>query len=223
MPLLALYEALKTGLEHLLDVVLPLRARAARTKSRRLEDIPLRPAEHDLLGERITTVMEYRTAAVQDLVRALKYDGSLHAATLAAQALADFLREEIASGKAFSPREVLLVPVPLHSSRKRERGFNQIELVLRALPKEFKDGTLARFAPEVLVRLRATGPQTKLPRRERIKNVVGAFACPDAARLAKTHVFLVDDVTTTGATLVNAAAPLRKAGARVSLLALARA
>jgi ComF family protein len=216
MPLFQFFDAI-------LDVILPLRARSARTKSRTFEDIPLSIVPHELLGEKITTIMDYRKSEVQDLVRALKYDGSLHAATLAAQGLADFLREEIAAAKAFSPREVLLVPVPLHPSRKRERGFNQIELVLRALPKEFKDGTLARFAPEALSRARATKQQTHLSRQERIKNVAGAFSCADTARVAASHVFLIDDVTTTGATLVNAGKPLAKAGAQVSLVALARA
>lgn len=209
--------------EAVLDTVVPLRARAARTKARSFDDIPLSIISHDLLGEKVTTIMEYRRSEAQDLVRALKYDGSLHAATLAAQALADYLREEIALAKALSPREILLVPVPLHLSRKRERGFNQIELVLRALPKEFKDGTLCRLAPEVLVRTKATKQQTRLPREMRIKNVAGAFACTDPARAAKAHVFLLDDVTTTGATLCEAGKPLRKAGAPITLLALARA
>jgi len=118
---------------------------------------------------------------------------------------------------------MLLVPVPLHASRARERGFNQIALVLQSLPPEFRDGTRARLAPEVLVRSRATKQQTKLPRSERLSNVAGAFEVPDAGFVTHTHVFLIDDVATTGATLANAATPLRRAGATVTLLALARA
>jgi ComF family protein len=206
-----------------LDAILPPRERTMRTKARVLEDIPVTPTSHHLLDADITAVMEYQDDAVQDLIRALKYDGSGAAAALAAAALADYLREELASAKQFSPREILLVPVPLHRSRERERGFNQIEIVLKALPKEFRDGTLSRLAPEVLIRAKATKQQTKLSRRERIKNVVGAFEVPNPSRIANSHIFLIDDVATTGATLVNAGKPLETNGARVTLLALARA
>ncbi len=213
----------KDILNSVVDLTLPRRERRVRTESRSLEDIPLKPVAHDLLGVRITTLMDYRSHAVEDLIRTLKYDGSTHAAKLAASVLADYLREETASSRAFSTRKILIVPVPLHKSRARERGWNQIELVLKALPEEFRDGTLATLAPRALTRTRETKPQTKLHRSERLSNVAGAFSCPDAAGVEKTHVFLIDDVTTTGATLANAATPLRRAGAHVTLLALARA
>jgi ComF family protein len=214
---------MKDGLEAILDVLLPLRERTARTKNRTLEDIPLAPTAHELLRVTITTLMDYQNPAVEDLVRSLKYDGSAHAAQLAADVLADYLREDTASNRAFSTRKILLVPVPLHKNRARERGWNQIELVLNALPQEFRDGTLAALAPEVLARTRETKPQTRLLRSERLSNVAGAFAAQHPESLRRAHVYLLDDVTTTGATLANAATPLRRAGAEVTLLALARA
>lgn len=210
-------------LEGIFDTILPLRGRTARTKKRTLEDIPLSPESHDLLGVRITTLMDYRNRAVEDLIRSLKYDGSSHAARLAAAVVADYLREEFSSTKTFSEKKILIVPVPLHASRSRERGWNQIALVLKELPEEFKGGEVAALAPDVLVRTRATKPQTRLPRSERLSNVAGAFACADESLVRDTKIFLIDDVTTTGATLANAATPLRKAGAVVTLLALARA
>ena len=206
-----------------LDAILPLRERSQRTKERTLEDIPLSPVVHELLHARITTLMEYQREEVQDLIRSLKYDGSAHAAALAAGVLADYLREELSSQKMFSTRKILLVPIPLHASRKKERGYNQIELVLKALPQEFRDGSLSSLAPDGLIRSRATSPQTRLSRSERLSNVAGAFSLHEPQDLKKTHIFLIDDVTTTGATLVNAATPLRRAGAEVTLLALARA
>ena len=206
-----------------LDAVLPPRERAARTKRRKPEDIPLKPTVHELLGAHITTLMDYRESAAQDLVRSLKYDGSGYASALASTILADYLREEIAAAKNFSTKKILLVPVPLHKNRLHERGFNQIEIVLNALPREFRDGTLAELAPQVLTRERETKPQTHLQRSERLSNVAGAFLAPHPELLKKTHVFLIDDVTTTGATLAHAGAPLRRVGAEVSLIALARA
>ncbi|OHB18694.1 MAG: hypothetical protein A2854_05245 [Parcubacteria group bacterium RIFCSPHIGHO2_01_FULL_56_18] len=210
-------------LEVIFDTVLPLRDRSARTKARTADEIPLCPTVHELLQARITTLMDYRQSEVQDLIRSLKYDGSRYAAQLAAQLLADYLREEISSHRSFSQRKVLIIPVPLHSSRTRERGFNQIELVLKALPQEFRDGTLSTLMPGALLRIRKTEQQTRLHRSERLSNVAGAFAVFEATFVNKKRVFLIDDVTTTGATLVNAATPLRRAGAEVTLLALARA
>lgn len=206
-----------------LDLILPRRERRMRTESRSLDDIPLKPTAHDLLGVRITTLADYQNSEVEDLIRTLKYDGSRHAARLAASLLADYLREEIASSRTFSTRKILVVPVPLHKSRARERGWNQIELVLKELPQEFRDGSLAALALQALARTRATKPQTKLHRSERLSNVAGAFSCPYPSSVGMAHVFLIDDVTTTGATLANAATPLRRAGAQVTLLALARA
>lgn len=206
-----------------LDSILPPRARLARTRSRTILDIPLSPTTHELLGVRITTLMEYHEEAVRDLIRTLKYDGNAHAARLAADVLADYLREEVASHKIFSQKKVLIVPIPLHASRRRERGFNQIGRVLDALPTEFRDGSITRVAHNALVRTRATSQQTHLSRSGRLSNVAGAFAASDIAGGSEMHVFIIDDVTTTGATLANAAQPLRRAGASVSLIALARA
>ena len=209
--------------EILFDAIMPPRARSARTKTRTSADIPLEPTEHELLGAKITTLMDYRKGEVQDLIRALKYDASPHAAAIAAELFADYLREEIASLKLFSQKPVLLVPLPLHKSRERERGYNQIALVVKALPREFKDGTLAYYAPQALERTYATPTQTKLSRKDRIKNVTGAFALPESTNVKNTHIFLIDDITTTGTTLLHAGTPLKKAGAEVTLLALARA
>lgn len=204
-----------------LDIVLPRRARNLRTSLRTLDEIPLRVETHELLGTRITTLMDYRAVEVQDLIRSLKYDGAGHAARLAANVLEEYLREELAEVRAFSARRAILIPVPLHSARLRERGFNQIELVLKNLSREFRDGTTARVE-EILTRVRSTPPQTRLSREERLANVRDAFTARGNT-FEDAHIYLIDDVTTTGATLFHASRPLISAGAEVTLIALARA
>lgn len=209
-------------LNAVLDAILPRRERRRRTELRTLSDIPLSPATHELLGTEILTVMDYRERAVEDLIRSLKYDHSGHAAKLCASVLEDFLREEIASLRAFSPRRIILVPVPLHKDRARERGFNQIEIVLKHLPSEFRDGHVSSVVP-ALTRTRATKQQTLLSRKERLQNVEGAFELTESEFLKDAHVFLIDDVTTTGATLVEAGKPFIRHDVPVTLLALGRA
>jgi ComF family protein len=212
--------SLATLIQSALDIVLPRKERIVRIDHYSIEDIPVSPVEHSMLDVEITTLLNYRTQVVQDLVKALKYDRSGHAARLLGGALAEYLREEIANLKAFSTKPIVLIPVPLHASRQSERGFNQIEKVLQNLPDEFKDGMLSRIDTASLVRTRATPQQTRLSRTERLKNVAGAFAAKGFA-LRGSHIILIDDVTTTGATLSEAAKPL--AVKSVTLLALAHA
>mgnify|MGYP003394585623 CR=1 FL=1 len=211
------FPALKALLLRALDVVLPRKERSIRIDAITLECLRVSPVTHEIEGIRITTLMEYRTRAVEDVIRALKYDRSEKAVSLCAEALADYLSEEVALSRAFSARPIFIVSVPLHTARERERGFNQIQLVLDALPEELR--TLV--APHALTRTRDTKQQTRLSRRERLTNVEGAFLADESVRGAR--IFLIDDVTTTGATLLEATRALSDAGSEVSAIALARA
>ncbi len=113
----------------------------------------------------------------------------------------------------------LLIPLPLHDSRLRERGYNQALELARPLARALG----LALDPHGLIRTRATSAQTGLDANARRRNVKGAFAVPKNKRLP-AHVALFDDVMTTGATLREAARALRQAGAgRVDVWALARA
>jgi len=103
----------------------------------------------------------------------------------------------------------LVVPVPLHPSRLRERGYNQAELIARPLAKRL--GLPMR--PYLLVRTKPRPNKLKLTRRERWLTVRGAYATRQGSRVDKARILLVDDVFTTGATLDACAQALRKAGA----------
>lgn len=99
----------------------------------------------------------------------------------------------------------LAIPVPLHRAKLRRRGFNQAEDLARRLPVPLCRG---------LVRLRDTPSQTSLPAAERRTNVAGAFGLAPGARIQGAAVLLVDDVSTTGATLEACARVLLDGGAR---------
>jgi ComF family protein len=113
----------------------------------------------------------------------------------------------------------VLVPVPLHSRRLRDRGYNQSALLAAEVGR--RNGL--PVVTDSLVRLRYTKAQVKTADAgERQRNLAGAFGCRDA-KLAGKRVLLVDDVCTTGATLNSCAIALREAGAAsVWGLALAR-
>jgi len=113
----------------------------------------------------------------------------------------------------------LVVPVPLGKKRMKERGYNQVGLI--AMPLAAVNHW--RYAPRALVRCRETRSQVGLTVAERMENVSGAFL-GEAALVSGEKVLLMDDVTTTGATLLACTTALLDAGARsVFALTLARA
>ncbi|MCK4389529.1 MAG: ComF family protein [Desulfobacterales bacterium] len=114
----------------------------------------------------------------------------------------------------------VLIPVPLHVKRLRERGFNQAHLLIRRWAKQ--EGI--PFDALTLSRSRWTEPQTTLSRPERQKNIKGAFSLRSVEKIKGQKILLVDDVYTTGATVNECARVLMKAGAEfVDVLTLARA
>lgn len=103
-----------------------------------------------------------------------------------------------------------IIPVALHRKRYYARGFNQSEMLARAVAKELH----LPLDTTSLVRVRDTGSQTKLGREARARNMQGAFKCVAPEKVRGKIILLVDDVCTTGATVESCAAALRKAGAR---------
>jgi ComF family protein len=159
----------------------------------------------------------YFDGPVRDVLHRFKYDGLT--------ALAAPLGELMADCWAARPWPVdVVVPVPLHASRQRERGYNQAALLAREIVRslEARQASIA-LNERVLVRQRATPPQVGLDGAQRRENVRRAFRCTGDAVMDR-QVLLIDDVCTTGATLEACAVALRERGARgVRALTFARA
>jgi ComF family protein len=114
----------------------------------------------------------------------------------------------------------LVTAVPMHRWRRLHRGFDHAALMLRHAHREVPVG---RSRPALLVRTRNDPPQATLPAAQRARNLVGAFAIArGVCSLVGLRILVVDDVTTTGATLREAVAVLRDAGASAAGLALLR-
>jgi len=143
------------------------------------------------------------------LIYRFKYKPYLHSL---GSFLVELLYESIIQSEAFVAVEksnAVLVPIPLHCSKYRQRGYNQAEILAAGLGKK-----LRLSVSDLLVRVRATKSQFSLDRSERRENIIGAFAFKEGERetLRGETVFLVDDVLTSGATLLEAAKVLKKAG-----------
>jgi ComF family protein len=148
-----------------------------------------------------------------DLVVRLKYRGEERLGRLLGDRMAGVLKEAV-------PHVDLILPVPLHAARLRERGFNQAVLLARRIGKKWGK----EVDPFLLKKVRPTPAQATLARDERRKNVKKAFLVADAERVAGKRILLVDDVATTGATLNEAAKILIQSGAAsVAAAVVARA
>ncbi len=139
--------------------------------------------------------------SMRGIVHHLKYKNKKSLALRLARMMTEAL------GNAARPDAV--VPVPLHSARKRERGYNQSELLAKEAGQRLGVPVLVK----ALKRIRNTPSQTGLDREQRIQNVKGAFRARDSSTILGKRVLLVDDVTTTGATLEACGEALALAGA----------
>ncbi len=164
----------------------------------------------------VTALLPYREPVVHALIIETKYHGNTTASELLASVLSDYLLERMSEETELEQRNIALVPLPLSGKRKRERGYNQVEQVLRKTAKQLG----ARMETNLLTRTRDTTPQTRLTREKRQENIASAFrsGTPDSTYL----YIVVDDVLTTGSTLREAVRTLTGAGAdRVIAVALA--
>ena len=148
---------------------------------------------------------------LSDAIHAFKYNGK----TYGLQSFAQLFRQLTPP----LPTTDLIIPVPLHPRRLRERGFNQALLMARAFFPHLRH----KIKPELLIRHKWTEPQTSLSGANRRRNLKGSFMVADPTQLINKSILLVDDVFTTGSTANECARILKKNGAHtVHVLTLAR-
>ena len=152
-----------------------------------------------------SAVAAYRSRGlVRKLVHEFKYGHQRHLR----HPLAEWLGETMSDPRLQGRRFDLIVPVPLHPARERERGFNQATLLAELLARQ-----VAVPLRAVLERIRYTTTQTAYDRAERMENLRDAFRLRKNMNVRELHVLLIDDVLTTGSTLSECARVLKEAGA----------
>lgn len=162
----------------------------------------------------ISSILDYRSPAIRKLIWQFKYKNARRVAKCFGEKLYEDIIAGLGEDLFISKKETfLLVPIPLHKKRLRERGYNQSELLAREIQK-YDTEEILELSPKALVRTRATNAQAKKEKRlARFENLRGAFAA-DPKLVHRRNIILIDDVTTTGATLAEARKVLLKAGAR---------
>ena len=147
---------------------------------------------------------------LRELIHLLKYGGVRPAAKVLGRMLADAISH---LDNALGEENLLIVPVPLHPKKLRQRGFNQSELIAQAALKLMQSPHRFQLAPKAMERRRETQSQIGLSRHQRRENMRGAFAVNRADEIKNKSILVVDDVFTTGTTVSECARVLRRAGA----------
>jgi ComF family protein len=205
----------------LLDALFPPRESELRVRNATYDALAsaLSPTATNLHGHTAVCLLPYQQPIVQACIVEAKFHNNKKAFLLLSHILGDYLFEALSDTSALANTRTVLIPVPLSDKRYKERGYNQVEKVLRELT--LSNEIDVRIDTTVLKRERDTAPQTTLPKHGRVENIRGAFS-------VRTHIdedstyLVIDDVTTTGATLTDALRALTSAGAKkVSAVTLA--
>ncbi|OGI82003.1 hypothetical protein A3G53_02165 [Candidatus Nomurabacteria bacterium RIFCSPLOWO2_12_FULL_44_11] len=201
----------------ILDIILPVYCLSCGAKGVDLcaECLTECPAAERESAKWITPLYDYRHPKVKRAVWLLKYRGRRKLASIFAGALYGRILEELSDLSIMENfKDALLVPIPLSGKRYRERGFNQAELICRELVKLDREENL-KLDSGILIKPKDTIHQAHIENRNaRIKNIVGSFAVKNIERIKNRNIILIDDVTTTGATLAEARKIMKSYGAR---------
>jgi len=144
---------------------------------------------------------------IKELIHAFKYRGKDYLGLTLTRLMTDFIEEYSL------PMDILdlVIPIPLHTTRLREREFNQAQILSNHIARKFSK----KVSYETLRRLRPTKTQTELEIGERLLNVKGSFMATKNQDIKGKNILLVDDVLTTGATCSEATYALKDAGANI--------
>ena len=157
-----------------------------------------------------------KSSFLQRIMHQFKYHGNQQIGIT----LGRWMGHELAQDYTFRQAEVI-IPIPLHPTKLKSRGFNQAELIGAGVNTQLPHAELLNYA---IVRNTATSSQTKKNVWERNENVNAIFSCPDPDLIKNRRILLLDDVITTGSTAISAVNELVKAGSRevnVATLAVA--
>lgn len=171
--------------------------------------------EQNKLAGFIHPVLSYKDPNVKKIIWAFKYNHKKQLAACLAKTIEDSLLETVSELELlYGLKQVLLVPIPLHKSRKNEREYNQAELLVEALVDD-SQSELLKPKYNLLIRTTFFSANAKSrSKAERFKNIAGSFRVLGEESVLGATIILIDDVVTTGATLSEARKVLLSAGAR---------
>ncbi len=197
-------------LSRIIDVLFPSRCVGCNKESRVICRVCFKKVEKRPQAYRGNfSLFEYDNNVVRKALWELKYKGRKEVALI----FAPEIRRRLDS--MFSNKEILLIPIPLSRKRRWSRGFNQAEILARAIAEARQPELSLSTA---LYRTKHNNPQTLIKnKRLRLQNMVGVFEVRNPKEITGKRIIVIDDITTTGATLHEATKVLKKAGAKEAI------
>ena len=148
----------------------------------------------------------YSNKALQSALKHLKYHGAFGLSHPLSDMMVELLKPHLSSYSQNS----IVIPIPTSKDRLPARGYNQAELLAQVISEK----SALPFVSDTLIKTRPTKTQVELKGKERVLNVAGSFGIKNGADISGKTILLVDDISTTGATLSEAARVLKEAGAK---------
>lgn len=175
----------------------------------------LQEAERESL-KWIFPIYDYRDPIIKKAIWLLKYKNKRKITKILSEALYPRILEELSEITLLENfHNPILIPIPLAPKRKKERGFNQAELVCQHLAKLDASNKNFTLITNVLIKPKDTIHQAHIHnRKDRLENLLGSFSVKNADLIKNRNIILIDDITTTGATLSEAKKVLREHGAK---------
>ncbi len=170
----------------------------------------------EIESENLIVLFDYKDPMVKTLIWELKYNGNRKIAQKFAEILMDVLNHDLAERAVFENFiNPLLIPMPISDKRRRERGWNQTEILAEEVVK-LDTGKLFEYSPKILIKHIHTDSQarTHATKQERINNLQNSMSVRDPSQIKNRCVILLDDVTTSGVTLAEAQRVLKSSGAK---------
>lgn len=194
-------------LESVLNFVFPKETHVRELETLTTEDLqsqlPKAPRRHDA-----TSLFDYRNSKVRSIIWEIKYKKNKHFAFMCAELLSEEILDYVYEKKQIYPQATfLLLPVPTSDKRRRQRGYNQTELVGDLIKKMIPP---LRYCTQTLRRDVHRSSQTKKSRAERETNVAGCFSVLNPQHIKNNIVIVFDDVITTGATMDEVCKEIQK-------------
>lgn len=154
----------------------------------------------------------YKNPIIREAIKLLKYKYVKELSEALAKIMLRFIKNSGFLVNNFTDElsSFLIIPVPLHRKKFLSRGFNQSELLAQKLAEELE----MEMRTDILIKIKNTRSQTDLKEKERVTNVKDVFAVKNKKETRGKIILLIDDVTTTGSTLNEAAKVLKKSGSR---------
>lgn len=167
--------------------------------------------------ENIEACFDYQNPLIKKAIWDLKYYNKRHVAILLGNLLYEHNKEDISELRILHNGEpIIVIPVPLSKDREKERGYNQSEQIAKYFIKN-QGKNIFELRTDIITKTKDTGHQARIRNKKiRIKNMIGAFTLNKDINLKNRVVFVVDDVTTTGATITEILKLLKKSGVGIA-------